>query len=135
MKDYKNPFVEIANEEETWEEGMMLCTEDIDKEETKELIEMIDKVNSKKFQLNQVIHHNYVDSDSGVVFCKKLHRVMEFDVEICSACEYCFGSLQGMGVECFWNDNIDEPIVSVYNPKKEYDRVSKLIKKGILSKG
>lgn len=84
--------------------------------------------------MKEVIHQNYYDND-GKIYCKKYHRVMEQNINKCSKCEYCFGSLQGDGVECLWEDVISQPIISISNPQSEYLRVSKLIDKGIIKKG
>ena len=84
--------------------------------------------------MKEVIHQNYYGK-SGKIYCKKAHTVMEQDIEMCSKCEYCIGSLQGQGVECVWEDNVDLPIVSPESPEAEMLRVSLLIDSGVLKKG
>lgn len=83
------------------------------------------------------VNHQNIVSDSGRVYCKKLGKVINLDYKDCNTCDYCFGSLQGQGVECMWEDSINNQssIVTVTNPNKEFLRVSKLIDDGIIKKG
>lgn len=88
--------------------------------------------------LENVNHFNYV-TKSGKVFCKRQNRVRKITPEYkgCDKCPYLFGSLQGQGVECMWEDiKPDSPFGNyVYDPQEEYLRVSELITNGILEKG
>ena len=84
--------------------------------------------------MNEVIHQNFYDH-AGKVYCKKSHKVMRPNLETCSECDYCFGSLQGQGVECIWEDNTEMAIVSPETPESELMRVSLLIDSGVLKKG
>lgn len=81
-----------------------------------------------------VNHQNYYDNN-GKIYCKKEHKVMNQDIDKCSVCDYCSGSLQGEGVECSWEDNVDLAIVSPDSPEEELMRVSLLIDSGVLKKG
>ena len=81
--------------------------------------------------MKSVIHQNFYD-ENGNIYCKKKHAVMNQDLDLCDNCEYCFGSLQGAGVECLWEDNCDAPIVSPETPEEELQRVSLLIENKVL---
>ena len=83
---------------------------------------------------NLVVHQNLYN-ESGEVFCKKRNKVLSPNEDLCNKCEYCVGSLQGRGVECYWYDVYDNSIVTVNDPNKEKLRVSKLIDKNIIKKG
>lgn len=75
--------------------------------------------------MKPVVHQNFFDEE-GKVFCKKLNKVIELDINKCNSCDMCVGSLQGNGVECLWEDEDDKyPILAVNNPSKELLRVSK----------
>lgn len=86
--------------------------------------------------LRDINHQNFLNKDNKV-FCKRLNKILSLDNLKCEDCEYFYGSLQGQGVECFWEDfnETPAPIVSVFNPQKEMLRVSKLIDKNIIKKG
>ena len=88
--------------------------------------------------LEKVNHFNYMTKD-GKVFCKRQDRVRKIPPEYkdCDKCPYLFGSLQGQGVECIWEDIKPDSLFGhyVYDPQEEYLRVSELIDKGILKKG
>lgn len=76
--------------------------------------------------MKQVIHQNFFAND-GKVFCKKFNKITDMDVNRCSSCEMCVGSLQGSGVECLWEDSDEHyPILAVTDPMKEQLRVAKL---------
>ena len=78
--------------------------------------------------LRDINHQNFLDKDN---------KILSLDNLKCEDCEYFYGSLQGQGVECFWEDfnETPAPIVSVFNPQKEMLRVSKLIDKNVIKKG
>lgn len=85
--------------------------------------------------MNKIIHYNYCDN-SGRVFCKKEHKIISLEGDTkCDKCDYCFGSLQGEGVECIWEDVTSKPIMAVVYPQKELLRVSKLVDQDIIKKG
>ena len=84
-------------------------------------------------EVKEVLHHNYAD-DNGKVYCKKFHKLTD-NCDSCGSCDYCAGSLQGRGVECYWTDYSEFSIVSVNNPILEMLRVSKLIDEGKIQKG
>lgn len=88
--------------------------------------------------LENVNHFNYA-TKSGKVFCKRQNRVRKIAPEYtdCDKCPYLFGSLQGQGIECMWEDIKPHSPCGhyVYDPQEEYLRVSELIINGILKKG
>lgn len=76
--------------------------------------------------MKQVIHQNFLSTDNKV-FCKKINKVTELDINKCNSCDMCIGSLQGMGVECLWDDEDKHyPILAVTDPVNEQIRVAKL---------
>lgn len=90
-------------------------------------------------KLETVNHFNYVD-EHGKVFCKRQDKVRTIapDYESCDDCPYLFGSLQGQGIECMWEDIVPPPAPCGYyvqDPEEEFVRVSDLIGKKILKKG
>ena len=88
-------------------------------------------------RLEPVNHFNYTDAH-GKIFCKRQGKVQKLSVNLCSDCLYLFGSLQGQGVECMWEDIVPPPSPCgyyVHDPQEEFVRVSGLIDEGILKKG
>lgn len=88
--------------------------------------------------LELVNHFNYMDRN-GQIFCKRQNKVRKVAPKYkgCDDCPYLFGSLQGMGVECMWEDVPPlSPIgLEVRDPQEEFTRVSRLIDEKILKKG
>ena len=89
-------------------------------------------------QLDQVNHFNFVGKD-GQVFCKRQDKIRKIasGYKDCDKCPYLFGSLQGEGVECKWEDIVPPPSpfgYYVHDPTEEFKRVSSLIDEGILTK-
>lgn len=83
----------------------------------------------------EAIHLNYMTEDKKV-FCKKENKVVTINVDRCDECPYMVGSLQGDGVECFWDDPEAKSVyMDVENPQKELLRVSKLIDNKKIKKG
>ena len=78
--------------------------------------------------MKQVIHQNFFTKEDKI-FCKKLNKITDIDVDRCSSCEMCVGSLQGLGVECLWEDN-DEcyPILAVTDPMQNFLILRSLLK-------
>lgn len=87
--------------------------------------------------LELVNHFNYMDKN-GRIFCKRQNKIRKVAPEYkgCDECPYLFGSLQGMGVECMWEDVPPfSPVgLEVRNPNNELSRVTALIAKEILKK-
>lgn len=89
-------------------------------------------------QLYPVVHQNFVtDKNKHSVFCKKLHRVDKISNlnETCFECPYLYGLLQGQGVECGWEDVLNQSFIDIDNPQAELQRVDKLIADKVLKKG
>ena len=88
--------------------------------------------------LELVNHFNYMDRN-GQIFCKRQNKVRKVAPKYkgCDDCPYLFGSLQGIGVECMWEDVPPlSPIgLEVRDPQEEFTRVSRLIDEKILRKG
>ena len=88
--------------------------------------------------LELVNHFNYMDRN-GQIFCKRQDKVRKVAPKYkgCDDCPYLFGSLQGIGVECMWEDVPPlSPIgLEVRDPQEEFTRVSRLIDEKILKKG
>ena len=88
--------------------------------------------------LELVNHFNYMDGN-GRIFCKRQDKVRKVAPKYkgCDDCPYLFGSLQGIGVECMWEDVPPlSPIgLEVRDPQEEFTRVSRLIDEKILRKG
>lgn len=82
-----------------------------------------------------VLHVNYPNTRDEI-YCRRLHKLMKFDIKTCEKCPIIAGSAQGNGVECYYYDAISkyeaEPIVNP--PHQEYLRISKLIDSGLVHK-
>ena len=88
--------------------------------------------------LELVNHFNYMDGN-GRIFCKRQDKVRKVAPKYkgCDGCPYLFGSLQGIGVECMWEDvpPLSPAGLEVRDPQEEFTRVSRLIDEKILRKG
>ena len=88
--------------------------------------------------LELVNHFNYMDGN-GRIFCKRQDKVRKVAPKYkgCDDCPYLFGSLQGIGVECRWEDvpPLSPVGLEVRDPQEEFTRVSRLIDEKILRKG
>ncbi len=88
--------------------------------------------------LELVNHFNYMDGN-GRIFCKRQDKVRKVAPKYkgCDDCPYLFGSLQGIGVECMWEDvpPLSPVGLEVRDPQEEFTRVSRLIDEKILRKG
>ena len=88
--------------------------------------------------LELVNHFNDMDGN-GRIFCKRQDKVRKVAPKYkgCDDCPYLFGSLQGMGVECMWEDvpPLSPVGLEVRDPQEEFTRVSRLIDEKILRKG
>lgn len=85
-----------------------------------------------------VNHFNYLD-EFGNIFCKRQDKVLTIasNYNDCNDCPYLFGSLQGQGVECKWEDIPASSSCGRYvnDPQEELARVSNLIEDKIIKKG
>ena len=88
--------------------------------------------------LELVNHFNCMDG-TGRIFCKRQDKVRKVAPKYkgCDDCPYLFGSLQGIGVECMWEDvpPLSPVGLEVRDPQEEFTRVSRLIDEKILRKG
>ena len=88
--------------------------------------------------LELINHFNYMDRN-GQIFCKRQDKVRKVAPKYkgCDDCPYLFGSLQGIGVECMWEDvpPLSPVGLEVRDPQEEFTRVSRLIDEKILRKG
>lgn len=93
-----------------------------------------------KMRLKEIIHGNAVNWDKGdlKIYCRKNHKIMVPQESDCTKCDFYYGSMQGNGLECIWEDytDSDSPMVFIKSSEKEKEllRVSKLIDKKILKK-
>jgi hypothetical protein len=77
--------------------------------------------------MRRMVNHQNFFTEDGKIYCRKLNKVTWLKLEICNTCEMCFGSLQGMGVECLWDDEIEDgSILAIKNPSEEKKRIDKL---------
>lgn len=68
-------------------------------------------------------HLNVPTEDGNLIYCRKTESVNKFDekqLDLCLDCPLFSGSIQGRGIECFWNDprDLDEPYY-VTDPQAE----------------
>ncbi|KPU45526.1 hypothetical protein OXPF_07590 [Oxobacter pfennigii] len=79
-----------------------------------------------------VNHINYPDENLKI-YCRLINKVLTFNQtyadEKCSSCPFFYGTSQGRGVECFWEekDELMEKEMIVKDPYEEYIRVYKAI--------
>lgn len=89
-------------------------------------------------QLYPVVHQNFTTEENKYsVFCKRLHKIVVLtdNLDVCSECPYIYGALQGQGVECGWEDVLNQSFIDIDNPQAELQRVDKLIAAKVLKKG
>ena len=77
-------------------------------------------------------------SNDREIYCRKLHKITEPNMEDCMNCKCMAGWMMGRGHECVWEDLVDTFTEVVRIPhkdaQKEFLRVSKLIDEGVLEK-
>lgn len=68
------------------------------------------------------------------IYCRKLHAIMEPKEKDCEYCPFFAGLEQGHGHECAWEDIEEQNDLVIPHEERyrEYERVDKLIKQGIL---
>ncbi len=79
-----------------------------------------------KKKLEKIIHINYV-TDDGNVYCRRKKEIAKLEDLNCLDCNMFAGTAQGQGVECMWTDYVEKDVinVTVYNPKREYEKLHK----------
>lgn len=104
--------------------------------------------NKENMRRKLVYHHNLIgheinesleyfadDVFDREIYCRKNHRVMEPLKKDCNGCPCFAGFEQGHGHECAWVDvPLDEHVVRHEDRYKEYERVDKLIKLGVIKR-
>lgn len=83
-----------------------------------------------------IIHQN-VAEENGLHYCKKYNKLVK-NFHGCSRCDHFFGTLQGQGVECQWEDDVPKgspSYMTVIDPRREIARVNNLMEKGSVKKG
>lgn len=84
-------------------------------------------------EINESLEFFADDVFDREIYCRKKHRVMEPPEVDCKDCPCFAGFEQGHGHECAWVDVVlEEHSVLHENRYKEYERVDRLIKLGIL---
>lgn len=95
-----------------------------------------------------VYHHNLIgheineslecyaeDVFDREIYCRKRHQVLEPLEKDCIGCPYYEGREQGYGHECVWEDVTDrEHVIRHEDRYKEYERVDRLIKLGVIER-
>jgi len=86
----------------------------------------------------KINHLNYPD-DEGRVYCRMKNTVMKIEMTDCfvsASCPICAGSIQGMGVECFYTDLISEDntmlALTIPDPNRQQMKIAELINKGLI---
>ena len=100
-------------------------------------IKQVYHLNSIGHEINNSVRFNYPKSDREI-YCKKYHKITEPTAKMCDNCPYFAGTMMGHGIECKWDDVIeegDEKLIPHNRVHDEFLRVSQLIDKGILKKG
>lgn len=85
--------------------------------------------------VNQMSLDTYPTDPDGKVYCRKNNRVMLTTMKDCGNCDYFRGADRGDVVLCEWKD-VAAPSgvlhIKYGQADKEYKRVNKLIKSGVL---
>ena len=100
---------------------------------------LIRHINLLGHEINESLQEGYPDSDREI-YCKYLHTIKEPDEEDCVHCPYFGGLGQGQAHECVWEEPVDisselERIIPHEARYKEMERVSEMIKMGVVDKG
>lgn len=83
-------------------------------------------------EINESLEYYADDVLDREIYCRKRHVVTEPLKEDCMNCPCFAGVEQGHGIECAWEDIIEECIIKHEDRYREYERVDKLMKLGIL---
>lgn len=86
-------------------------------------------------EINESLQYFAEDVFDREIYCRKLHQVKEPSEKDCMGCPYFAGLEQGYGHECAWEDVVEDECVIKHEERyKEYERVDRLIKLGVLDK-
>lgn len=86
-------------------------------------------------EINESLQHYKEDVFDREIYCRKKHQVLEPTKVDCLKCPYFAGLEQGHGHECAWEDVTEEEhVVEHMDRYKEYERVDRLMKQGLIEK-
>lgn len=86
-------------------------------------------------EINESLEHFADDVFDREIYCRKKHQVLEPLEKDCIGCGYFVGVEQGHGHECAWEDVTEAEYTIFHEDRyKEYERVDRLIKQGIIEK-
>lgn len=86
-------------------------------------------------EINESLQYFADDVFDREIYCRKKHQILEPLEQDCMACPYFAGMEQGHGHECAWEDVTEAEHVVTHNERyKEYERVDRLLKQGIIEK-
>ena len=84
-------------------------------------------------EINESLEYYADDVFDREIYCRKLHQIKEPLKEDCIGCPCFKGWEQGHGIECAWEDVAEtEYVVQHEDRYKEYERVDKLVKLGVI---
>ena len=84
-------------------------------------------------EINESLEYYVDDVFDREIYCRKLHQIKEPLKEDCTGCPCFEGWEQGHGIECAWEDVAEtEYVVQHEDRYKEYERVDKLVKLGVI---
>ena len=96
------------------------------------MIKLVHHHNFIGHEINESLEFYTDDVLDREIYCRKLHTIKEPLTQDCNDCPCFAGWEQGHGHECVWDDVVDEIDVRHDDRYKEFERVDKLIKQGIL---
>lgn len=96
------------------------------------MIKLVHHHNFIGHEINESLEFYADDVLDREIYCRKLHTIKEPLTQDCNDCPCFAGWEQGHGHECVWDDVVDEIDVRHDDRYKEFERVDKLIKQGIL---
>ena len=83
------------------------------------------------------INHLNYPNKKGQVYCRAHNAVMKLWTMDCFGCTMCYGSIQGEGVECIYDDIVAETVpilaVTVTDPERQLKWITQLIDIGAIS--
>ena len=86
-------------------------------------------------EINESLKYFKEDVFDREIYCRKKHQIIEPLESDCHNCVFFAGLEQGHGHECVWDDITEEECVVNHEDRyKEYERVDRLMKQGILEK-
>ena len=86
-------------------------------------------------EINESLTYYADDVFDREIYCRKKHLILEPSVEDCAGCPFFAGLEQGHGHECAWEDVVQSEYTVKHEDRyKEYERVDRLMKQGLLEK-